>query len=167
MAPLPATSLHATLTEARVTCPQSSAQSCPSPSPCSSPLVVSYVQHKIQPSYLCSLVLTFSLQPLPNASFQPPACLLLGLIILCVTLYHSRSLSQAPGFHVPHCHVCVCSVTQSKRASGKVIGDESRKEAGGQKTRSSRALELRVRVLTFHPIEMVSSWRISNIGGTS
>ena len=61
----------------------------------------------------------------------------------------------------------VCSVTQSKRASGKVIGDESRKEAGGQKTRSSRALELRVRVLTFHPIEMVSSWRISNIGGTS
>ena len=52
---------------------------------------------------------------------------------------------------------CACSVTQSKRASGKVVGDESRKEAGGQKTRSSRALELRVRILTFHPIEMVSS----------
>ena len=108
MAPLPATSPHGTLTDVRVTCPQSSAQSCPSPSPCSSPLVVSYVQHRIQASYLCSLVLTFSLQPLPNASFQPPACLLLGLIILCVTLHHSCSLSQAPGFHVPHCRVCVC-----------------------------------------------------------
>lgn len=108
MAPLPATSPHGTLTDVRVSCPQSSAHSCPSPSPCSSPLVVSYVQHRIQASYLCSLVLTFSLQPLPNASFQPPACLLLGLIILCATLYHSCSLSQAPGFHVPHCRVCVC-----------------------------------------------------------
>ena len=44
-----------------------------------------------------------------------------------------------------------------KESKWKMIGDESRKEAGGQKTRSSRALELRVRILTFHPTEMVSS----------
>ena len=107
--PLPATGPHATLTDVRATCPQSSAHSCPFLSlPCSSPLAVSCEQHRIQPSHLCSLILPFSLQPLPNASFQLPACLLLGLIILSVTLYHSYSLSQAPGFHVLHCRVCVC-----------------------------------------------------------
>lgn len=76
-----------------------------SPSHCSSLLLdVSNIQHKIRPSYLCSLILSFPLQPLPVA-VQVITYLLLPLI-LHVSLsppWLPHTLNQAQVFSVLHC----------------------------------------------------------------